>query len=486
MSGEATETAGAPKTVEIWVEQLSGPARALKKGVESDSLRLNGVDIQIREKHLPDLESDALDLLVFEKEMSGSHNTIVLAYAPSLNLIRHNSCPTGEWLDNEIGELMEGISDGELKQRQGFLLKELGRTTSGEGKVEYLPLMANTMVFVWNKSHLRRALTRGTPLSDSPPHRNHWQWTNFFDLLRALSEQGFKHPLAMCGSSDGALAYYEWCNFIGGLGSGSVLFDRKKAPHGWETTDEITHTMRSVLDNNRQHLARFVRVLQRYAHPAFLDIDQELQLDLILRGDAVGGFVWADRLAGLDEEEIDHLGIWPIPGERSIVSGAVALVPKKIDQHNSHCEDPPECIAEVLRQLWKTDMTTQGFIPANLQVLHRQVDGIVGSLTNGVTERASRDKNFFISENLVLLREHAHVKGMDRLLLYTYEALVNREPIVLEGGRYAHRIAECFSAATRRVWKRLQEEKKSISDIVNTETKILQHEMEDRFSPRSR
>lgn len=486
MSGRATES-GSAKTVEIWVEQLSGPARALKNAVESAPSLFRGIDIKIREKHLPDLESDTLDLLVFEGEIQKPPSKIVLAYAPSLRRIERNSCPTGTWLEKEIRELMEEAETKGLGQRQDFLLKELGREASGK-KVKYLPLMANTMVFVWNKSQLRRVLTRGTPLPDPPPLGNQWKWNTFFDLLRTLSEQGSKYPLAMCGSPDGALAYYEWCNFIGGSnGNGSVLFDRTKAPHGWESPNVVTQTMRRVLDDNRQHLARFVRVLQRYAHPAFLDIDQELQLDLILRGDAVGGFVWADRLAGLDAEEIDHLGIWPIPGDRSIVSGAVALAPKDIGGRlNGQCEDIRDDMTPVLQKLWKVGMMAKGFVPANLPCLRGHVDRIVENLTSDAGGRPSRERNSFLSENQVFLREHPHVDGMDRLLLAVYEALTNRKPIVLEGGKYAHRIAECFSAATGRIWKRLQQERSSISDIVNAETRILQHEMEDRFSPGTR
>lgn len=471
--------------VQVWVEQLSGPARALS------SVR-DECGFDVVEKHLPDLESDTLDLFVFLDKMRKMREVIVLTYTSNMQLVVNNSISTAAAFRECLEELADesnwknidqriGIDPEDCANCQNFLLREIGRYRNEENGFLYLPVMANSILFVWNKARLSQLLDgQRTPLHSlrSVPSNpveeddlSEWTWREFHSFVRELRTAKAERPLTLCGSRNGGLAFYEWVNYMGGQADdGQVLFDRKSVSredsrHGWWPNEpngglKLLTGVREVLERNRPCLARYAQLLAHCTHEAFLEIDQELQLDLILNGDAVAGFVWGDQLAGLDKDGLDALGVWPVPGKRAIVSGAAALVPKSDNGSNE--------VDKKVKSLWdkREKLCEGGLIPSDMQKLAAYLcrDPEQSFTSWGCQDSKDEDG--------------------DRWRVYRalWESLMRRDHIVLEGGPLAHRIAAKCTEVIRRIWRRVTDRSKyesSIREVVHNETKVLEYEMQD-------
>ena len=512
--------------VEIWVEQLSGPARALDNWIKNNQSELTGnrqSPIKIVQKHLPDLTSDTLDLFVFLRDLKASitsSDVIVLTYTPNMQQVCDYSFKTAERVNkNGINTSPDfwqeytkitGINKDTFLSKQDFLLDEIGRFTAKSDGIIFQPVMANTILFVWNKQMVLDSINCCTPVevnqrctTTTTNATEYWSWSDFYRFIRELqrsahktaiqAREGLNRPLAMCGIREGGLAFYEWTNFVGGHSEqGNVLLPRGEESvsiglHGWEPRDLLGYNPRDinkVLERNRRPFARFAQVISHYAHKDFLDIDQESQLDLILNWKAAAGFVWSDQLTRLEEDELSTLGIWPVPGKRAILSGAAALVPYQSDRTGNNISASTHLAYDACRaieDLWNCqyELCAEGMIPADLTALFKYLkdnrptrDGAEADVT--FCQNWERSKSISDSE------DHFY-----RVYCAVWHNLMHREPIVIEGGPLAHRIAGKCTDSIRRMWRSLNENNRekstgsTIGEIVDIETRIIEYEIRE-------
>ncbi len=137
----------------------------------------------------------------------------------------------------------------------------------------------------------------------------------------------------------GGWLYYEWCNFLFGMG-GRVMNKER----GWQGTRETS----VEVDNSAAiKAAEFYVGLRPYNAGDFLAVGAPEQVEILLRGQTAMAIVWSDYLLRLVREGASlgvNFDFHPIPGDRSMIAGGAFYV-------NRRTKAPQEAAAYVLHLL---------------------------------------------------------------------------------------------------------------------------------------
>lgn len=227
-------------------------------------------------------------------------------------------------------------------QEVGFYYKNPSNPSEGTMKVGY-PFASNSMLLVFNKNMFENA-------DNKTAYKKRYNeelsvptdWEHYKRIAEFFTNPD-KKTFGVClqGAAGGWL-YYEYCNFL--FGMGGTVFDKQR---GWEgdagTPIRITSPEAIAATN-------FYKSLKPYNAGNFTTIDATEQTKLLKNGNIAMGIVWSDYLYNFTFDEngtIDtRFGFAPIPGNKSALAGGSFYI-------NKQSKNPQEAVKYVMSLMQK-------------------------------------------------------------------------------------------------------------------------------------
>lgn len=203
----------------------------------------------------------------------------------------------------------------------GFYYQDPAHPSVGERALGY-PFSANTMVLVYNKR-----------LFDNETNKQRYReqfhselvvpstWKQFADAAAFFGSLPETKGVALQGASGGWL-YYEWMNFLFGMGGSTMSKDR-----GWK--GDIDTPILLASKEGRAALRAYLD-LKPFNAGDFFSTDATRQRDSMRAGNVAMAIMWSDYIFDLvhrqDGTFDDNFGFAPIPGEKSMLAGGAFYV----------------------------------------------------------------------------------------------------------------------------------------------------------------
>ena len=223
---------------------------------------------------------------------------------------------------------------------------------TSEVKIGY-PFATNTMILAYNKELFTKRefkdqfkLRYGKELL---PPKN---WDEYFQIAEFFTMKN-RNLFGVClQGSTGSWLYYEWCNFL--FGMGGKFMDKK---YGWEENN----TKRILLDSKEAiNATNFYLKLKPFNAGDYLTVGAYEQIRLMKRGNIAMAIIWSDLAYELvnegDDKYDERFGFVTIPGNISGLAGGSFFINKK----SKHPEQALNYIVDVLQKENQIKLIQQG------------------------------------------------------------------------------------------------------------------------------
>ena len=271
---------------------------------------------------------------------------IVLQYNFSLSSFVRNA-----YVYN-IDELSKSISESQKSfesdlfpnvwQEVGYYYKNPSNPSEGTMKVGY-PFAANSMLLVYNKEMFENTENKAA-------YKNKYNeeltiptdWERYRKAAEFFTNPA-KKTFGVClqGAAGGWL-YYEYCNFLYGMGG--TVFDKQRGWEGDSNTQIKISSPKAIAATN------FYKSLKPFNAGNFTTIDATEQTKLLKNGNIAMGIVWSDYLYNFTFDASgkadNRFGFVPIPGNKSTIAGGSFYI-------NKQSKNPQEAIKYVMSLMQK-------------------------------------------------------------------------------------------------------------------------------------
>lgn len=266
-----------------------------------------------------------------------------------------------------LNELTKGIPDNTLDfekdlfdnawKEVGYYYSNPDKPEEGLMKVGY-PFATNTMILAYNKELFADEEYNKEYKSEyneelAPPKT----WKQYNQIAEFFTKPT-KSLFGVClQGATGSWLYYEWCNFLYGMG-GKVM-DKER---GWEGNINTPILLNS---EEAKNAARFYKGLKPYNKGDFFTIGAYEQLNLMKEGNVAMVIMWSDLAYELiiqnDGFFDERFGFSPIPGNVSGLAGGSFFI-------NQDSKKKNECInyiVDVLQTSNQVELIKKGLCSAN-------------------------------------------------------------------------------------------------------------------------
>lgn len=272
---------------------------------------------------------------------------IVLQYNFSLSsFVRNNYVLNIDELSKDI-PLSQKSFESDLFpnawQEVGYYYKNPSKPSEGTMKVGY-PFAANSMLLVYNKEMFENAdniVAYKRKYNEELTVPTDWvHYKRVADFFTNTDKKTF--GVCLQGAAGGWL-YYEYCNFLYGMGG--TVFDKQR---GWEgdanTRIELTSSEAIMATN-------YYKSLKPFNAGNYTTIDATEQIKLLKKGNIAMGIVWSDYLYNFTFDingTVDkRFGFAPIPGNKSALAGGCFYI-------NKQSKNPKEAVKYVMSLMQKS------------------------------------------------------------------------------------------------------------------------------------
>lgn len=241
----------------------------------------------------------------------------------------------------------------------GFYYSNPNDPEEGIVKVGY-PFATNTMLLAYNKELFDNELFKKDYKAKfneelAPPKT----WEDYRNIAEFFTKPKENIYGVCLQGATGSWLYYEWCNFLFGMG-GKVM-DKER---GWE--GDINTPI--LLDSKEAiKAAEFYKGLKPYNKGDFFSIGAYEQLNLMKEGNVAMVIMWSDLAYDLiiqsDGGFDGRFGFAPIPGNVSGLAGGSFFI-------NQYSKNKTECInyiVDVLQTHKQVELLKKGLCSANIK-----------------------------------------------------------------------------------------------------------------------
>ncbi len=286
---------------------------------------------------------------------------IIMQYNFSLSSFVRNNYVT------PLDELTKNIPDSLLSfenelfsnawQEVGYYYSNPENPQDGIMKVGY-PFATNTMILAYNRE-----------LFENPNQKKEYKEKYYKELKPPKTWEQYKQIaefftqpensiFGVClQGATGSWLYYEWCNFLFGMG-GKVM----EKERGWEGNIDSKILLNSP---ESQKAAMFYKSLKPYNAGDFFTVGAFEQLKLMKDGNIAMAIIWSDlayELIKLDNNTFDkRFGFVPIPGDKSGLAGGAFF----INQQSANKQECINYILDVMQKENQINLIKRGLCSAN-------------------------------------------------------------------------------------------------------------------------
>ncbi len=215
-------------------------------------------------------------------------------------------------------------------QEVGYYYKNPSNPSEGTMKVGY-PFASNTMLLVYNKDLFENKQNK----DDYFKKFNEelvvpTDWEHFKKVADFFTNPDKKtYGVCLQGAAGGWL-YYEYCNFL--FGMGGTVFEKQRGWEGDATTPVKITSPEAIAATN------FYKSLKPYNAGNFTAIDVTEQTKLLKNGNISMGLVWSDYLYNFtfdaNGNTDSRFGYAPVPGTKSGLAGGSYYINKQSKHSN--------------------------------------------------------------------------------------------------------------------------------------------------------
>jgi len=271
---------------------------------------------------------------------------IVLQYNFSLSsFVRNSYVYNIDELSKDIPESQKSFESDLFPnawQEVGYYYKNPSNPSEGTTKVGY-PFASNTMLLVYNKEMFENAENKVNYKQKYNEELSvPTDWEQFKRIAEFFTNSDKKTYGVCLQGAEGGWLYYEYCNFL--FGMGGTVFDKQR---GWEGN---VNTPVKLTSSEAIAATNFYKSLKPFNAGNFITINAEEQSNLLKKGNIAMGIVWSDFLYELtfdaNENTDNRFGFATIPGNKSALAGGSFYI-------NKQSKNPQEAVKYVMDLMQK-------------------------------------------------------------------------------------------------------------------------------------
>jgi len=233
----------------------------------------------------------------------------------------------------------------------GFYTDLAKKDKSSMIKVGY-PWASNTMLLMYNKSMFEDSANKTRYKKKYKEDLSiPVDWDHFIKVADFFTDKNKKKYGICLQGADGGWVYFEWMNFLFGLGGKTM--DKQ---YGWQG-DENT----KVLLNSPEalHAAKLYKSLKPFNAGGYFNVEQSEQIKIMLEGNTAMAIVWSDLIyysIKTKEGFNNTFGFSPVPGNTSVLAGGAFFINKK----SKESQEAMRYIVDIMQPKMQIELAKKG------------------------------------------------------------------------------------------------------------------------------